>query len=711
MDTYRLITANTGVIDSLADRPAGGDGWRLIGDTDPDYNERGKAQIIDPEGRLVAEVEFSPRFRSEVMDHIRQHQASRQEPRARDISEDIRPRIDVTRIPTGQVLVTLWLPGGAHADEAIPIERGPNALRELWTVVQSLKARYPGATLCSDVEIVEPEGSVAPETAPAEPQRPEFVRCLACGTIHRAQWQGEEPDRLYRQCEACYEEEFSPFHPETDVEAPVVFNPRLAGSELKNEDPETTSLEPETQGTPTETESEDSKPPVPPSEPEAPGPQEEFRMIPLGAIGHFPGGNQRQVFNRIDELAESIRAVGIIQPLTVNEIGGQLTLIAGERRLRAAGTAGLTAVPCRVLHLTDEQAQEAMLIENIQREDLNPMEEAQAYKRLMAFEGATQAGVARRVGKSRPHVVEYLQLLELPADMAHQVATRTIAVKVALDFLRRTRNLPDIARDLVSKAVTEQKPSARDAGDVIDRALDSLHVARATPEPPATPTDMSEASSQSDPPSEPGPEPQGAVDTQPLTAPDGQTWLPGTIPEPAPATATETRMRSLRELGLAHWPAANDGVDAQIDREAMLTIPQVLENWKARLAVKAARIPRAPGHVEIHIPEHQVWIRGRDMTEVKVAAAYRPEELPIVIAGTVLAVRCNGGLVHCTYVGNPVYYRVALYTTGSHRFMHQQLVIQDGGRHLVVSGIDTLNMQADQVPDLDAILQQLPALA
>ena len=115
------------------------------------------------------------------------------------------------------------------------------------------------------------------------------------------------------------------------------------------------------------------------------------------------------------ELADSIAAVGVIQPLIVRPIvGGGYQIVAGERRWRAAQSAGLTEVPVIIRDLSDKEVDEIALIENLQREDLNPVEEAEGYRHLMSEYGMTQEQVAERVGKSRPSVANSVRLLELP---------------------------------------------------------------------------------------------------------------------------------------------------------------------------------------------------------------------------------------------------------------------------------------------------------
>jgi len=133
-----------------------------------------------------------------------------------------------------------------------------------------------------------------------------------------------------------------------------------------------------------------------------------------------PGRQQpRTTFNqaKLDELAQSIRASGIIQPLLLRRRGGMFELVAGERRWRAAQIAGLRNVPAIVRDIPDNKLLELALIENIQRADLNPVEEANAYKRLIESLGLTQEEVAQRVGRDRSFVTNYLRILKLPSEI------------------------------------------------------------------------------------------------------------------------------------------------------------------------------------------------------------------------------------------------------------------------------------------------------
>ncbi len=156
----------------------------------------------------------------------------------------------------------------------------------------------------------------------------------------------------------------------------------------------------------------------------------------------------RSVFDesKLEELAKSIKANGVVQPLLLRRKGDRFELIAGERRWRAAQLAGLTRIPVVLKEVSDDQVLEIALIENIQREDLNPIEEARAYKKLIETLGLTQETVAERVGRDRSYVTNYLRLLRLPEDLQDLVQSgrlstghaRTLLALEQVDLQRRT---------------------------------------------------------------------------------------------------------------------------------------------------------------------------------------------------------------------------------------------------------------------------------
>ena len=133
----------------------------------------------------------------------------------------------------------------------------------------------------------------------------------------------------------------------------------------------------------------------------------------------------RRDFDResLEQLADSIREAGVLSPILVVENGMRYRIVAGERRYRAARLAGLNTVPCIVRSMTNEQQMEAALIENLQRQDLNPIEEAAAIRSLMQECGYTQEEAARKLGKSRPAIANALRLLNLPKAVTDLVVT------------------------------------------------------------------------------------------------------------------------------------------------------------------------------------------------------------------------------------------------------------------------------------------------
>ena len=148
---------------------------------------------------------------------------------------------------------------------------------------------------------------------------------------------------------------------------------------------------------------------------EEPLEQSAYRMLPIYKVEPNPG-QPRQDFNEeeLQALSDSISVHGVIQPLTVRELpSGYYQIIAGERRWRAARLANLTEVPVVVIEADDKKAMELALIENLQRQDLNPVEEALGYQSLIEEYGLTQEEAAKRVGKSRPAVANALRLLGL----------------------------------------------------------------------------------------------------------------------------------------------------------------------------------------------------------------------------------------------------------------------------------------------------------
>jgi ParB family chromosome partitioning protein len=177
----------------------------------------------------------------------------------------------------------------------------------------------------------------------------------------------------------------------------------------------------------------------------------------------------RTVFDdaKLEELAKSITANGVVQPVLLRRKGGRFELIAGERRWRAAQRAGLTKIPAVVQSVSDDKVLEIALIENIQREDLNPIEEARAYKKLIETLGLTQETVAERVGRDRSYVTNYLRLLRLPEDIQDLLQSGRISTGHARTLLGAEQ--PDIQRRIARKVI-EQDLSVRATEQMVRKA-------------------------------------------------------------------------------------------------------------------------------------------------------------------------------------------------------------------------------------------------
>lgn len=170
---------------------------------------------------------------------------------------------------------------------------------------------------------------------------------------------------------------------------------------------------------------------------------------------------------KIEELSRSIRANGIIQPIVVRRAGDLYQIVAGERRWRAAQRAGLLKVPVVVRDIPDDRLLAAALIENIQREDLNPVEEAHAYRRLADEYHLTQEQIADAVGKDRSSVANYLRLLKLPPEVLAGLGSGSLSMGHARALL----GLPDDRAQLrVSRDVIGRNLSVRETEALVKKA-------------------------------------------------------------------------------------------------------------------------------------------------------------------------------------------------------------------------------------------------
>lgn len=195
--------------------------------------------------------------------------------------------------------------------------------------------------------------------------------------------------------------------------------------------------------------------------------KEEIIYLPLEEV-HSNPFQPRSAFTpeKIEELTNSIREKGIIQPLLVRKKGDSYELIAGERRWRAAQLAGIKEIPVIVKEISDSEALELSLIENIQREDLNPLEEAEAYKNLIEKFNYTQEELAKRLGKSRTLIANTLRLLRLPEAIKQSLKNQFITPGHARAIL----SLEGHARQLeVHQFILKKGLSVRDTERLIQR--------------------------------------------------------------------------------------------------------------------------------------------------------------------------------------------------------------------------------------------------
>jgi ParB family transcriptional regulator, chromosome partitioning protein len=169
---------------------------------------------------------------------------------------------------------------------------------------------------------------------------------------------------------------------------------------------------------------------------------------------------------KLEELAASIREHGVVQPLVVRPKGKGFEIVAGERRWRASQLAGLTKVPALIREFSEAETMEIALIENLQREDLNPLEEAEAFRVLIEQYGLTQEELARRLGKSRPQITNTLRLLQLAPAIRAEVQTGRISMGHAKVLL----GVSDVVQQgLLARRVADQGLSVRELEAVLQR--------------------------------------------------------------------------------------------------------------------------------------------------------------------------------------------------------------------------------------------------
>ena len=190
---------------------------------------------------------------------------------------------------------------------------------------------------------------------------------------------------------------------------------------------------------------------------------ESVELITLSKIDTNPF-QPRKIFNdeTLNELAISISEHGIIQPVVVRKKGHRYEIVVGERRFRAAKIAGLTEIPVIVKDLSEQEMMELAILENLQREDLTPIEEAEAYQSLMVHLNFTQEELAKRLGKSRPHIANLVRLLQLPEEVREQLNEGKLSMGQGRTLLglKNKRRIPELAQKVIKDQINVRQLEA-----------------------------------------------------------------------------------------------------------------------------------------------------------------------------------------------------------------------------------------------------------
>lgn len=193
--------------------------------------------------------------------------------------------------------------------------------------------------------------------------------------------------------------------------------------------------------------------------------------IPVDSIDPNPYQTRRRINETaLEELTESIRASGVVQPVVLRPVAnGRYQLVAGERRWHASKRAGKTTIPAVVRQISNEQAMEITIIENLQREDLNPVEQARAFERLSREFGLTQEQIASRTGKDRASISNFVRLLKLPEEVQNALEAGTLSFghgKVLLALAGFPEHMERAAREIIEKQL-----SVRQTEEIVARLL------------------------------------------------------------------------------------------------------------------------------------------------------------------------------------------------------------------------------------------------
>jgi ParB family transcriptional regulator, chromosome partitioning protein len=210
--------------------------------------------------------------------------------------------------------------------------------------------------------------------------------------------------------------------------------------------------------------------------------------VPIDSIDPNPYQTRKRINElALEELAESIRASGVVQPVVLRPgANGRFQLVAGERRWHASRRAGKTTIPAVVRQISNEQAMEITIIENLQREDLNPVEQARAFERLSREFGLTQEQIAARTGKDRASIANFIRLLKLPEDVQNHLEVGALSFghgKVLLALAGFPEHMARAAREIIEKQL-----SVRQTEELVARLLNP-QAAEQKQERPAVPVD------------------------------------------------------------------------------------------------------------------------------------------------------------------------------------------------------------------------------
>ena len=181
----------------------------------------------------------------------------------------------------------------------------------------------------------------------------------------------------------------------------------------------------------------------------------------------------RKIFDEeaLKELAESIKEHGVLQPIIIRKKGSKFEIVVGERRYRASQEVGLEEIPAVVRELNDQQMMELAILENLQREDLTPIEEAEAYQKLMEHLSLTQEQLAFRLGKSRPHIANHIRLLSLPEEVRAAISIGELSMGHgrALLGLKKKKTIP-----LIMQKTLKENLNVRQLEALVQRLNDNV---------------------------------------------------------------------------------------------------------------------------------------------------------------------------------------------------------------------------------------------